>query len=130
MQLFISVNYLTGVLFSVGFKSFCRIYFSFCRAKELAPEHGGGKGKKVIDLDYNEEDSDNENEDDDDDVRPLSNSNSHYRNVELAMLCTKSVRSFLHFNLQCVYHSINSFFMLIFNTILFYTFICFPLNRF
>ena len=64
----------------------------FCRAKELGPDNSGDKGKKVIDLDYNEEDSENEGNEGDDEVRPLSNSNSHYRNAELAMLCTKSVR--------------------------------------
>lgn len=58
------------------------------RAKELGPDGGGGKGKKIIDLDY---DHDEDNEDESEDKsHPLSNSNSHYRNAELAMLCTKS----------------------------------------
>jgi len=72
------------------------------RAKELGPDGRGGKKKKrIIHLDDDDEEYSEEEEDEgeeseegvnDDEIneRPLSHSNSHYRNAELAMLCTKS----------------------------------------
>ncbi|XP_066925395.1 kinesin-like protein KIF2A [Clytia hemisphaerica] len=72
------------------------------RAKELGPDGRGGKKKKRIihldddDEEYSEEEEDEGEEseeganDDETNERPLSHSNSHYRNAELAMLCTKS----------------------------------------
>ena len=55
------------------------------RAKELGPE-GESKEKKVIDLDYHNDC----NEEDENEIS-LSNSQSQYKNAELAMLCTKAV---------------------------------------
>lgn len=54
------------------------------RAKELGPE-GESKEKKVIDLDYHDEINEEDPKE-----NSLSNSQSHYRNAELAMLCTKA----------------------------------------
>ena len=90
-------------LCNFGYMFTCLIHCIF-RAKELGPDGSGGgkKKKKIINLDHDdyedEEDEDfDENEDEEgqeeEPERPLSHSNSHYRNAELAMLCTKSVCS-------------------------------------
>ena len=53
--------------------------------KELRVDEVSNKEKKVIDLDYPDD------EEMEEEPSNLSNSNSQYRNPELAMLCTKSV---------------------------------------
>jgi len=57
------------------------------RVKELRPDEAGNKEQKILDLDYPMEVNDDE------DQKNLSNSNSLYRNPELALLCTKADQS-------------------------------------
>lgn len=86
----------------------------------MGPDNG--KEKKVIDLDYDDDPNDQEEPE-----RPVSN--THYRNAELAMLCTKSVRrnikkmvlvffSFLFFRNFCLLLFCIGSFMLIFRRLL------------
>ena len=87
----------------------------FNRAKELGPDGKGKGGKKIIDLDYNENDDDEEEgdegeQDGSDDNKEqgggaLSNSSTNYRNAELAMLCTKSVRLCTRRKAKCSSHN-------------------------
>jgi len=57
------------------------------RVKELRPDEASNKEQKILDLDYPMEVAGNEETED---QNNLSNSNSQYRNPELALLCTKT----------------------------------------